>query len=1165
MKKMLNLGLLVAGLALSGADQYKNIDTKDKLKDKDLLFAATFDRGTVNADFAKGDGFSTNMKNVGLLLRGMIGFDGKPAYRPEPGEDLMFDAVKNVNPHQGTVTMWLCCRDYNPSQPNKRGNIALLQMMFKQGQRHILMQFYECDELYFDWWSSEPPNTLGRVVATRPGIGKGQWHQIALTWVGNELAIYVNGKHYQTRTLPLKAAKTKDLKPEKGKSFIGIRKRFYGDTHKYDVAVDDVKIYGRAFSPIEVRNQYLRLVSGSTAEKIQDFGIAMNGVDRGPAEKKYDQIEAELDFSPLPDKAKELLKQGKLKLFYELAGPDGKKTKGSWTFGPDSNCRLFSGITKPGKYTLTAWMDQGSKVTCTIDRPDLSFIGNGYGDEEEVPALWKDFAVSGRTVTLWNRVYKFGQGPYPESITVKGLKLLDRAPVILVDGKAVTDWKAGKTEKKITKVIYTGTGKGKGFTLDYRTTVEYDGLITTVFRFHGKPEISSLKLNWQTAKDFRQFLMVPTVQENSTGKFEYLYPGFGGSHLNRGPEICKQLWLVSQRKGGFCYSMPHDANWIYDPEKPVFFADKNTGECTVSMVNKKVRLPEDTDYTSLFIATPTRPLIPDRRGLRFGDSLRADAKTVFGGGGKTGTLGVWNYEPDPPVLTRLLKNSLPKSKYFYGGAGALTEENPVAIYFRKYRNVPRSSGYRMPFHKPMPDGSFKIIRYNSVSTCNATSHTDYQLYGIKKLMEHPMVSKIWCIGFDLCGSTQCANELHGCAFKDKFGRTISSFTLLAKRNLVRRTVALAHRYGVYVYCHAQRQYMPVMHGLADLWEPGEDISNMALVNPYCVMDDISDARFRSEFNSDTLGTAVVMGPNICQQHYAYFKPDGFKYTIASIGMTQLYNIEISRDYLAGVPTRRMWDILENYNIFSPKTQCHLFYEQSEVTTSHPEVKVTWWKTPENRYMILLVNKDIRKREVTVDLTKVVGNKSFPAWEEYYEKPIKVTDGKFKTTVRSRTFQMIVFPQKKKYPMRPPMSHGWGNWTAPKRDTEFKTAPGKGVKGNTCLIQVCKATGTGCFTKSLPVTAGHTYVMKVMAKHSVPGEKVVLSLNGQIREAYQGNLSADTVEKATGEWQKLTLKLDIPADGKWSNCDSILVKLSGTGKNCTCLFDQFEIDEKELKK
>ena len=216
------------------------------------------------------------------------------------------------------------------------------------------------------------------------------------------------------------------------------------------MAVDDVKIYSRALSQIEVRNQYLRLVSGSTAEKIQDFGIVMNGVDRGPAEKKYDQLEAELDFSPLPDNAKELLKKGKLKLFYELTAPDGKKTKGSWTFGPDSNCKYFSGITKPGKYTLTAWLNKGDKVTCTIDRPDLSFIGNGYGDEDEVPKLWKDFAVDGRTVTVWNRVYKFGEGPYPESITVKGLNLLDRSPVILADGKAITDWKAGKTEKKKT-------------------------------------------------------------------------------------------------------------------------------------------------------------------------------------------------------------------------------------------------------------------------------------------------------------------------------------------------------------------------------------------------------------------------------------------------------------------------------------------------------------------------------------------------------------------------------------------------------------------------------------------------------------------------------------------------------------------------------------------
>ena len=54
--------------------------------------------------------------------------------------------------------------------------------------------------------------------------------------------------------------------------------------------------------------------------------------------------------------------------------------------------------------------------------------------------------------------------------------------------------------------------------------------------------------------------------------------------------------------------MVNDANWVYDASKPVFFADKSTGACRVTMITKKVRMPADTPYQVLFIATPTRPL-----------------------------------------------------------------------------------------------------------------------------------------------------------------------------------------------------------------------------------------------------------------------------------------------------------------------------------------------------------------------------------------------------------------------------------------------------------------------------------------------------------------------------------------------------------------------------
>lgn len=1019
MKCYFLLGLLLSAMSLSAEISYKSIDTAEKLKDKGLSFAVTFDKGTVNADYAKGNGNSTTMRDVSLLLRGTIGFDGKQGFQPQSGEDLMFDAVNNVNPHHGTVTMWVCARDYNPSSlktnEKSRGNIALLQMFFKQKQRHINFQFYECDEMYFDWTSSEPPHgwgNYGRVSCIREGISKGEWHQFALVWTENNMSLYLNGELKSVATLPAKVSKTADLVPEKGNSYIGIKKRFFEDTHKYDVAVDDVKIYSRALTKIEIQNQYQHLVKGKNAALIQDYGVIVNGVDCGPKETKYDTIEAELDFSPLPENYAKQLNAGKLKLSYVLTSPSDKKTtSGNWICSKETECRFISGLSEAGKYTLTTSLDNGKKQTYTFIRPDLSFAGNKLGDEDEVPALWKDYAVNGRTVRLWNRIYKFGNGPYPESITVKGENLLDVAPAIMVNGTAIDSWEAGKTEQRKSQVTFTGTGKGKDFTIAYHTTVEYDGLINTSFTIKGAPEITQLKLDWQVAKEFRQFLMVPTVQENKTGKFAFLFPEFNVSYLSTGEAInCKQLWLVSENKGGFCFTMENDANWIYNPDNPVFFADKNNGKCSVIMVNHKVKMPENTAYSSLFIATPTRPLTKIWRGLRFGD-ITTDGKKYFGGDGRTGTTGVYTLEPHPTDFARRMKNCLPKTLMVYSGANALTNENLLAQYFRKYWDIPRASLYSMPYYRPMPDGSYKKEINNTVPACNATVYNDYIMFNVRKMLSHPAAGPIWAFGYDLCGNTRCTNKLHGCGFTDNFGREISSFAVLCKRNLVRRSVVQAQRYGVLVYCHAQRDFNPVLHGMCDLWCPGEDISNMALRNPYCMMDDISASRYRSEFNSHTLGVAVMLSVSICQMNYDYFKPEAYPYTIASLAMAQLHDIEFERVFCAGVPAVKLWDALEKYDIFSDATERHLYYEQKEIMVSDPEVKITYYKSQDSRYFVFIVNQGIRSRDITVDMTKLT-RESFDAMEEYYQNPVKVIDGKFSLRIKARSFLIVAFSPNK---------------------------------------------------------------------------------------------------------------------------------------------------------
>ena len=116
-------------LTASAQSRYFSRKLSEKTAEKDLTFLVSFDRKGVNADFAKGEKISSTMPDTGLLLRGLIGFDGQSAFKPEPGEALKFPPKGNVDPHKGTMILWTAGLDYNPGDEltdgKKRGNICL--------------------------------------------------------------------------------------------------------------------------------------------------------------------------------------------------------------------------------------------------------------------------------------------------------------------------------------------------------------------------------------------------------------------------------------------------------------------------------------------------------------------------------------------------------------------------------------------------------------------------------------------------------------------------------------------------------------------------------------------------------------------------------------------------------------------------------------------------------------------------------------------------------------------------------------------------------------------------------------------------------------------------------------------------------------------------------
>ena len=1148
--------LFLSILTCLGAE-YKELPLVEKISDADLSFVATFDTRGLNADKALGSSASTTLPDVSLLLRGLIGFDSACAFTPEPGEDLKFDAFNNANPHQGTMTLWVCGLDYNPgdefTDEQKRGNIALAHLWFQQGERHIEFKLYEfADAVYFDWWSSEPPHgwgSVGRVKASRKGIKQGQWHQIAASWEGNQTHIYLNGEKIDSTILPAKFSKTADLEAEPGVSYIGIKSRFYEDKHTRAVGIDDFKIYSKALTPLQIANQYKMLLTGAAALEIKAYDIKLQGVNVGWNDP-IDRLEAEFDFSVLKTEQKEALLNGSLPLQYQLLNPEGKiVAAGSWTFQKLNDTRILQAVDQKGVYTLKTKLGDET-LNVSIERPDYSWAGNQIGNEDTVPEIWRDFAVNNREITLWNRSYHFGAGPLPEKINAFGEPLLLEAPRLLIDQQEIL-WQVGSTKRDNCRVTLTGSGKTDKFSLEYATTVEFDGMIKCNFTIKGEPEISSMRLLWRCRPELSTYLMTPHLQEEGGPQFAFPYPNLDSKH--------RQLWLVSEGKGGFAYSMQNDANWIYDPQEPVFFADQESGACEVRMITRKVKIPADTPYEALFIATPARPLPKLNRMICFNGGRGTYG--FINGDGNGGMTGVFNMEPDEKAFALKAANSKPHSLSVYGAANALTTLEPEAVYLRKYWEIPGAYSYKMPHHRLMPDGSFEKFYGFSLSACSTGIINDFYLKGIKKLFEHPYGDRIWQIYYDLCGNNLCRNALHGCLFRDKFGREISTYNLLSKRKLVERTVRYCHAHGRTVMLHAQRDFFPILQGMADYWLPGEQLTALLKRNPYGYTDEVPDILYRSEYNRNVIGTGVIFATELGQASMANFREPAYPYTTAMLMMLQLHDIEPNMTWSARVPAHKFWDAFEKYNFEDANLQVHLYYEQKEIRSSNDNVRITWYETKDNHKVLFLGNKDVFDHESVIDLTSL-SKESFIAREEYEGSDVAVENGKFKISVPSRSLRIVAFPPKKFYPYRDDFFRSWNFWKSDTSDAEYRHERDIG-RGDSYCMRLINREKTGVLTKRVPVIPGKHYVASICC-NPLADTSVSIGFQAQQASNFLGLPSSKSQSSVSaGEWQRVEHSFTIPAQGKWLECNNLLITI-GSAPQSNVLFDDFLLQEVEAK-
>ncbi len=1126
-------GVMLAFLLLpgsAGALEFKAEPIKTKLQEKDLIFAVTFDQRHTNADKYTGAGENIYHPEIDLGLRGELGFDNQQAFYAGEKEELIFPLKKNLLPEEGTFSMWACAKNFDPSSKTLKKNISLFKTVLQSGRNGMENFVYVYNgKIYFTWryFSGGEKNKGASVISCDFTVPQNQWFQLVWTWNKDEFRLYLDGKLIGKHNTP-ELFKSFYGKKIGGGSFIGVNSSIWDMSRQAIVSIDDIKVFSRAMSSAMVANRYHALLKNAPKREIKYCEVNFEAVEKGVG--KLPAMAITVDASGVPgSKYPE-------KINYVLQSTAKYNKKGSIAL-KNGIGRIEVEIPADGAvYTFTTAVG-GKKESASVEIPDLNFIFTPQRPDV-IPSPWTPMEAdkNAANVKVWNREYIFGNAPFPQQVLVNGRKLLEKGVEIKADGKAVANWQLESVKRGKSWIERRGSGKGNGFTVKYVSRIEFDGMVKVDFSIHGKPELKSLAMDWQLAKDFRKFIMTPRVQEN-VSKVEFGYPRDQAFHSNF------MLWMLST-EAGFFWMPEHDGNWVNAENANTMSADLTSGKCSVSLISGKVTVPEGAFYSSYCSATPTRPAP---------DSVRLHVENIALEG--WGEKYVISYEVDPEHDEMMLKNYTGKLRdrtmIPYNMGHGLSSSNPTAVFFNRAWDIPNMRVYNEGHLIPLYDkGYYKFGRIPSTNCCPCnTNFANYVIHYQSKLIKHKLGKKFGGFYFDLANVNLCNNRLHGCGFTDKFNRDIKVMTIAGMRDLFIRSLLVCREAGVPLILHAQQTFTPVVNGIGDYWYPGEHLASWVRRNNFTYTDVLSDNFYMTECNRYVLGCGVIFLPQVMSARKGVYVP---QFTEAMLSKLLLHDIGCNFATSYRPAFYRVRDIFDRYGVYSKDCKVHLYYRQNEVDSGNKNVLITYFTLPDGNYMLVLSNKTAAAQKCVVDLSKLNPAGAFVR-DEYRNTEYPLHNQKFAIEVPGRNFALVAVNPVNWLPYKDGFDRPWprymngiaafGNWlraNLPEHDQNISrnAPPAMAVQKFYPVIHdgsfmLTKPNGVkDSYVKFLPVKAQRNYEFELFAKTvDQPGDSQIKLSVTPVDAKYKpcgGAVTVPLKELNSANWVKLAGKV---------NCDS----------------------------
>ena len=729
--------------------------------------------------------------------------------------------------------------------------------------------------------------------------------------------------------------------------------------------------------------------------KARNFYFASKITVSQPLEIKYtcyaskNRLDVTLDADGAGSQVRELVKSGRAEAAVSLVSAQGETIlfEKAAMENPVVHLSLrFREIPPQGTYILKAEILDNGNPKITASRsfrvPDMTPYREKVADNHTVPAPWTPVEkLDSRRFRVWNRIYTFGDGPFPIQIETAGEKMLASGPALLLDGTPVKWDSFEQTEAFDDEIHFTGKGAAGELAFQWESALCFDGLVKIKIGMmpeNGKEaELKKLNLQWSVPQQYARAMLDPLYSpwRNEDGEIYRFSYEHGGDFI---------IWTTGVDKG-LMWWIESVANWKnpagYKPFK--IKRENETVTIDADFITEPSVLRKQADYFMAFMATPGRPEPKRRRDFNPGqawDVLKYESLKVqyFGVSAKPVDYATEPWTGLVPLDPEKFRKHVEKLEQ--QGTRYMPYSQPMMT-----ASIEESYDWFFPEWKQIPGGpsssggiEHKTGRYYDVEgCCGETGAEDLFVWRADKIMkDYPSLPGLY---YDIATGRLCSNHLHGCGGVDAFGKNYASSNLMKFRGYYIRLKRVLNSHGEdkILFLHAHNRFVPFVHGIGDYWYPGEQYSNDITRNMehfYC--EEIPLEEYQSAYYTPVKGSGIVFLPTYQITQWRLKMKKNYavpQYALSLMTPLLLHDTNMTNCYLHHKTVEHWWIIKHDVNLAD--AEFHGYWFSDAVRSGSPKVLVSWyeWSEPAPYDRMLVVGNIGREEQpaaLDLDLKKL---------------------------------------------------------------------------------------------------------------------------------------------------------------------------------------------------